>query len=195
MTSKLFALALIAISTASFAATTATTHSPAPKTFSTNKIVPVANTSGSVEPWKGVTETSPIEVGAMVGMNLYGTDVNWSLLGTGAYLLLDKGWADDVDDRVWVELELGPSFFSVAGKNSTGLQYSTHLRWDFSYNEYWTFYGLGGLGGYLLPSALGSSFTIHPRFGGGVQYQTKTALMFRGEISHEFMGVGFGFNF
>jgi hypothetical protein len=149
----------------------------------------------AAENWKGTTETSPLELGAMTGMNIYGSDVNWSVLFTGAYLLNDKGWADDIDDRIWAELELGPSFFSTGGGSSTGMQYSAHLRWDFTYNEYWTVYGLGGLGGFILPSSLGSAFTLHPRFGVGLEYQTKTALMFRGEISHEFIGVGVAFNF
>jgi len=155
----------------------------------------LSSARADVEPWKGNTVTSPIELGVLGGMNLYGDDANWSLLGTGAYLIADQGWADDIDDRVWAELQLGPAFFSQGGDNSTGLQYSVHLRWDFTYNEYWTFYGLGGLGGFVLPSSLGSDFTIHPRFGLGVEYQTKTALMFRGEISHEFMGVGIALNF
>ena len=147
------------------------------------------------ESWKGHTLTSPLELGVLSGMNLYGKDVNWSVLMTGAYLINETGWVDDVDDRVWIEVEAGPAFFSVPIGNQTGLQYSAHLRWDFTYNEYWNFYALGGVGGYHLPVNLGDALTIHPRFGVGVQYQTKVALMFRAEISAEFMGVGVGFNF
>jgi hypothetical protein len=147
------------------------------------------------EKWKGNTVVSPIEVGAMAGMNLYGSDVNWSMLGTGAYLIAPTGWADDVDDRVWAELELGPAFFSRGNLSSTGLQYSTHLRWDFTFDSDWTFYGLGGLAGYKLPNLYGGSFTIHPRFGVGAQFQTKAAVMFRAELSHEFIGAGLSFQF
>jgi hypothetical protein len=149
------------------------------------------------EPWKGKTVTSPFELGVLSGANLYGKDVNWSVLFTGAYLINEEGWAQDLDDRVWVELEMGPSFFSVPGtlSNEAGLQYSAHLRWDFTYNEYWTLYALGGIGGFSLPASFGSTNTIHPRFGVGAQYQTKAALMFRAEISAEFMGAGIGFNF
>lgn len=150
------------------------------------------------EPWKGQTITSPIELGAMSGAAFYGNDVNWSVLLTAAYLIDDSGWAQDLDDRLWVELELGPSFFdlpNVLNSSETAMQYSAHLRWDFTYNEYWTFYGLGGIGGYALPKALGSGFTIHPRFAAGVQYQTKAAMMFRAELSAEFVGAGIGFNF
>ena len=153
------------------------------------------STAHAAEPWKGHTEVSPVEVGLMSGLSLYGKDANWGVLATGAYLIDAQCWASDIDNRVWIEGEAGPAFFGVNGHNQTGFQYSVHLRWDFTYNEYWTFYGLGGLGGFVLPSSLGSSFTIHPRFGAGVEYQTKTPLMFRGEVSQDFMGVGIALNF
>ena len=149
----------------------------------------------AADPWKGHTDVSPIEVGLMSGLSLYGKDANWSVLASGAYLILPQGWAQDLDNRVWLEVEGGPAFFGVNGHNSTGFQYSAHLRWDFTYNEYWTLYGLGGLGGFILPNVLGSSFTIHPRFGAGVEYQTKTPLMFRGEVSQDFFGLGIALNF
>lgn len=149
------------------------------------------------EPWKGHTLTSPFEFGTMAGMNLYGKDVNWAVLMTGAYLIDDDGWAQDLDDRIWIEVQAGPSFFSSGGvlTSQTGLQYHAHLRWDFTYNEYWTVYGLGGFGGYRLPSNFGDTLTFAPRFGAGVEYQTKAALMFRGEISADFIGAGVAFNF
>jgi hypothetical protein len=147
------------------------------------------------EDWKGNTVVQPYEFGALTGMSLYGSQANYGILGTAAYLLKDKGWAQDLDNRIWAELEMGPTFFSTPLGTHTGLQYSLHIRWDFTLNEYWTFYGLGGLGGFALPSALGSSFTIHPRFGAGAEYQTKTALMFRAEVSEDFTGVGVAFNF
>ncbi|MBS1958745.1 MAG: hypothetical protein JST80_04660 [Bdellovibrionales bacterium] len=148
------------------------------------------------EPWKGKTVVPPIELGAMGGAAIYGKDVNWSILMTGAYLIDDAGWATDLDDRLWVELQAGPSFFSTSVVNSqTGLQYHIHLRWDFTYNEYWTVYALGGLGGFSLPSGFGNTFTMAPRFGAGVEYQTKAALMFRGEVSADFIGAGIALNF
>ncbi len=147
------------------------------------------------EPWKGQTEVRPVELGLMAGAAIYGNEVNWSSLATMAYLLKNQGFLDEIDDRLWIEMELGPTFFSTANSNQTGLQYSAHLRWDFSYNETWTVYSLGGLSGFGLPKSLGSSFTIHPRFGAGVQYQTKAALLFRGEVSAEFIGLGVALNF
>ena len=151
--------------------------------------------SYAAENWKGHTEASQFEFGVMSGLSSYGMSSAWGLLANGAYLIKPTGWIDDIDDRVWLEGQAGPAFFS--GSAGTGFQYSAHLRWDFTMNEYWTFYSLGGLAGYVLPStmATGSSFLVHPRFGAGVEYQTKTALMFRGEVSAEFTGVGIALNF
>ncbi len=150
----------------------------------------------AAENWKGHTEVSPYEFGVLTGLTLYGTEAGWGFLANGAYLLQPNGWLDDIDDRLWLEVEAGPSFFTApTGGTGTGFQYSTHVRWDFTYNEYWTVYGLGGIGGLVAPGYLGSKFSIHPRFGGGVEYQTKSALMFRGEVSAEFMGLGIALNF
>ena len=152
--------------------------------------------SSFAENWKGNTVSSPIEIGTMAGMSLYGSKASWSWLGTGAYLIEPKGWIDDIDDRLWVELELGPTFFSQSGSNQTGMQYAAHLRWDFTMDENWTFYALGGIGGYHLPTAInGGGMTVNPRFGVGAEYQTKLPLMFRMELSHEFLGAGVAFNF
>lgn len=155
----------------------------------------ISHSSYAAENWKGKTESPPFEVGGMLGMNLFGDDINWSVLGTGAYLIVPEGWVDDIDERIWAELELGPSFFSAGGLKKTGLQYSGHIRWDFTFNQEWTFYALGGLGGYYLPENFGSHLTVAPRFGMGAQYQSKLPMMFRGEFSHEFIGVGLSFNF
>lgn len=147
----------------------------------------------AAENWKGHTEVSPFEVGVLTGLSGYGVQNAWGVLGTGAYLIQPNGWVDDIDERVWAELELGPAFFS--SNLGTALQYSLHIRWDFTMNEYWTMYALGGISGYSLPNSLGGVFSLRPRFGAGVEYQTKTALMFRGELSAEFIGVGIALNF
>jgi hypothetical protein len=131
----------------------------------------------------------------MTGTSIYGSSANWGVLASAAYLLKNNSLIDSLDDRIWAEVEMGPTFFNQNAQSHTGLQYEAHLRWDFSYNEYWTFYALGGFGGFVLPTALGGSFTVHPNFGGGAEYQTKTALLFRGELTSDFMGVGIGLNF
>jgi len=147
------------------------------------------------EAWKGRTTVRPLEFGLMSGAAIYGSDVNWSILPSVAHLLKDRAFAEDIDNRVWIEGQFGPTFFSSHQKSQTGLQYSVHLRWDFNLNEHWMFYGLGGLSGFGLPKAYESSFTLHPRFGAGAEYQTKTALMVRGEISAEFIGLGAALQF
>lgn len=155
-----------------------------------------SNQSFAAEDWKGHTEVSPVEFGVLTGLSLYGTETAWGFLANGAYLVQPNGWVDDIDERIWLEVQAGPAFFSApAGSTGTGFQYSTHARWDFTMNEYWNFYALGGLGGYVAPGYLGSKFSIHPRFAMGAEYQTKSALMFRGEVSAEFMGVGVALNF
>lgn len=151
--------------------------------------------SSFAENWKGHTDTSPIELGTMGGMSLYGSKASWSWLGTAAVLIQPDGWIEDIDERVWAEIQLGPTFFSLNGLNQAGMQYSAHLRWDFTYDQDWTFYALGGLGGYYLPSMLGGTMTVHPRFAGGAEFQTKLAMVFRMELSHEFIGAGVAFNF
>jgi hypothetical protein len=154
-----------------------------------------SSTTFASEDWKGHTETSPIEIGALTGFGIEGSDTSWSVLGTAAYLLVPQGWATDIDNRVWVEGELGPSFFDNGGAAHSALQYAADLRWDFTLNEEWTFYGLGGLGGFVLPDYLGRGFTVHPRFGVGAEYQTKTSIMFRGEVASDLLALGIAFNF
>ncbi len=153
----------------------------------------------SGENWKGTTHVLPFEAGVMTGAALYGSHLNWTLLGTGAYLLKDKAFVPDIDDRIWAELKMGPTFFTTNGNESTGLQYQANLRWDFTLNETWTFYALGGIAGYSLPRSYGDGFggyfTLHPNTGVGAEYQTKAALMLRAEISSDFMGFGVAFNF
>ncbi len=150
----------------------------------------------AADPWKGHTDVPPIEVGLMGGGAIFGSSTNFGVLASGAYLIKKDGWINDIDNRVWVELEMGPTFFDVAGRDHTGMEYSAHLRWDFTYDEYWTLYALGGLGGFVLPDAVSSSsFAIHPRVGLGAEYQTKVALLFRGEVSADFIGIGVGTNF
>ena len=147
------------------------------------------------ELWKGHTTVRPLEVGLLSGFSIYGDQANWGVLPAVAKLIKEKGFAEDIDNRVWIEGQLGPTFFSNHGVSKTGMQYSAHLRWDFTMNEIWTFYGLGGLGGFFLPSTYSSGFTLHPRFGAGAIYQTKTALMLRGEVSAEFIGAGVALQF
>jgi hypothetical protein len=155
----------------------------------------ISSSAFADEDWKGHTDVSPVEIGLMTGTAIYGSSANWGVLASGAYLIKNNAFIDSLDDRIWAEVEMGPTFFNQNAQSHTGLQYNAQLRWDFSYNEYWTLYALGGFGGFVLPTALGGSFTVHPRFGGGAEYQTKIALLFRGELTSDFIGLGIGLNF
>ena len=153
------------------------------------------NSAFAETPWKGHTEVPPIELGLLTGMSIYGSGANWGVLATGAYLIKKEGFVSDIDNRVWAELELGPTFFSSSGSSHTGTQFNLQARWDFTYNEFWTFYSIGGVGAFILPDVLGGAFTLHPRFGLGAEYQTKIALLFRSELTADFIGLGVSFNF
>lgn len=157
-------------------------------------ILGAATPGFSQENWKGDTQVAPLEVGAMYGLSLFGSDLNPSLLGTVAKKLND-GILDDVDERLWAEAHFGPTFFSEGSRSATGIQYSLHARWDFTYNADWTFYAVGGAGGFSLPEGFGDKFTLAPRFGVGVNYQTRLPLMFRAEVTSNFVGGGIAFNF
>ncbi len=148
----------------------------------------------SAEEWKNKTSSPPFEFGVITGASLFGSSVGWGILGTAAYLIVPDGWIEDIDERVWVEGFFGPAIFSE-GRTETALQFSTHLRWDFTKNTEWTFYAVGGAGGFFLPSIYGNAFTIHPRFGVGTEFQTKSPVVLRAEVTSDFIGVGAGLNF
>lgn len=159
-------------------------------------ILPLAFSAGvaNAEDWKGNTTYSNIEVGALVGGSTFGTDFGFSTLGSVAYQIAPEGWIEDIDERVWTELQMGIAFFNQ-GSTQTALQYSAHLRWDFTKDDSWTIYALGGLAGYFLPAIYGNSFTMRPRVGLGALFQTKLPVSFRGEVSAEFIGLGAVFHF
>lgn len=149
----------------------------------------------AAEPWKGTTLARPVEAVLMSGLSIYGSEAAFGVLTGGAYLVKDRHFVGEIDNRVWAEVLIGPAFFSTTNSTLTGFQYSAHARWDVNYNEAWTAYALAGLSGYQLPDRLGGSFTVHPRVGLGVKYQTKSALLLRGEVSAEFIGAGVALNF
>lgn len=192
MNSKPFHSLLIVLFIFSLPARAADAQGSAPPVATTaaKPSTPVAG-----EPWKGTTTVRPFEAGLMSGVSIYGNRGVWSVLPSAAFLLKDRAFIADLDNRVWAELQAGPAFFSAGTTTHAAFQYSLHLRWDFNYNETWTFYGLGGFSGYGFPSSLGGAFTFHPRFGAGAEYQTKSPLMIRGEVSAEFIGLGAAFNF
>jgi hypothetical protein len=151
---------------------------------------PTAN-AAPVEDWKGKAYDKNFQASVMSGMTIMGTAVGFGLMASFAGKILDKGFIPDISNQVFLEGTLGPTFMSAG----TGWQMGAHLRWDFHKNEFWTFYSLGGFGWDIIPNGFTNLVAFHPRFGGGVLWDLFPQISLRGEISHEFIGVGAAFMF
>ncbi len=138
--------------------------------------------------FKGEVPPGEIQAGMLLGLSMINSSGGFSLLGTVARPIVEKGWADDVADQVLLELELGPAFFS----GDSGLLFSTHLRWDFHKDADWAFFALGGLFG---RAGLGGGWPLYPRFGVGALQKLQSNLWLRGEVSAELIVVGATFPF
>lgn len=141
----------------------------------------------SAEPWKGASRTQEFDVGGLIGMGIYGSDVGFSLLGTVAKKIINRGWVPDINDQVFVEAVLGPQFMP----DDDAFIYSFRLRWDFGYDDFWTFYASGGLGG----SVRSDSWRLFPELGVGALARVASAVAIRGEVSHRWLLVGVNFSF
>lgn len=138
--------------------------------------------------WPGRTENWTL--GVLPGVATINSSTGFALQFAGAYRIIEKGFAPDISNQVFVELQAGP-FTTSRG---SAFLYSAHLRWDFMLNGDWTFYGLGGLGGNKQGEELGSQFQLLPRFGVGallnLERQTHLPLDLRGELSRELIAIG-----
>lgn len=141
----------------------------------------------STEDWKGKSPTNELEVGGLTGLGIFGNQAGYSVLGTIAKPITRRGFVSDVNDSVSIEGAAGAIF--VAGTGA--FMYGAHLRWDFQKDSTWTFYALGGVGGFIAPSSISTTqFLLFPRFGAGVLAHVWDNFAIRGEISHELIGVG-----
>jgi hypothetical protein len=138
--------------------------------------------------WPGRTEVWTL--GVLPGLATINSNTGFALQFAGAYRMIEKGFAPDISNQVFVELQGGP-FTTSRG---SAFLYSAHLRWDFMLNQDWIFYGLGGLGGNKQGADLGNQFQLLPRFGVGallnLERQTHLPLDLRGELSRELIAVG-----
>lgn len=134
------------------------------------------------EDWKGPSPAPKFYFGGLAGMGVLDTAIGFSLLGTAAIRLVERGFANDINNQVFLEGQAGPVFF----RGLTAFQYHVHLRWDFNKNEDWTFYAIGGLGGIL---ATGRT-VFYPHFGVGAMWHVFARFSLRAELSHEFTGMG-----
>jgi len=124
--------------------------------------------------------------GAMSGLGVIDSYGGVAILGTASLTVLDHGFIPDISNSVATEIEAGPMITSGHG----AFWYSLHMRWDFQKDNDWTFYALAGLAGNGTPSSLGGHFEIWPRFGAGAMYKITSGILLRGEVSHEFTGIG-----
>lgn len=147
---------------------------------------PKAIETDSSEDWKGQPDSSEVHLGALTGLAILDFTTGFALLGTASKKIIHHGFINEINDSVSIETELGPVF-----TQSTAIfSYSLHLRWDFEMNEKWTFYALGGLGGYITGSTFNNSFAMFPRFGLGTFFRVSDLILIRGEISHELVAAG-----
>jgi hypothetical protein len=147
------------------------------------------------EDWKGQPTPFNWNAGLMAGLGVINSNAGFTVLFTGARKILNVGFAPDINNQVFGEIQMGP-FIGSAGHAT---MFNLHARWDFVRNLEWTYYGFGGVGGNVADSGLGSSFQLLPRFGVGaiwsLEEQTKYPLFVRGEISREFIGAGLSVGF
>lgn len=145
--------------------------------------------------WNWPLPTHDWTLGAVPGVATINTNTGFSIQFAAARKLINKGFAPDISNQVFAEIQAGP-FTSSGG---SALLYSAHLRWDLILNSDWTFYALGGLGGSKTGASLGNDFQLLPRFGIGalldLQKQTHLPLALRGELSRELIGIGAQFRF
>jgi hypothetical protein len=136
--------------------------------------------------FKGKDDTSEFGVGALAGMGILDNHAGFALLPTLAKKIVNRGFVPDITNNVWIEVEAGPLFVS----GGTAFTYSAHLRWNFDKDAQWTLYALGGLGGDVTGASLGDRFELYPRFALGAILRVAPNISLRGEISHEFIGLG-----
>lgn len=147
----------------------------------------VATGASAAEDWKGETRIRSWTLGAVTGLVVVDGIYGFGIEGQFARKIVDKGFAEDISNQVWIEVGVGPA----VANGTWGAIYSTHLRWEFHQNSTWTFYALGGLGG----SVMGVSTRLFPRFGVGTLYHLMDNLAIRGEVSHELIAGGVSFSF
>jgi hypothetical protein len=150
-----------------------------------------AKDSGSTEPWKGPSPEEDFSVGAMAGVGFLNSDPGFTLLGTAAVKILDRGFVGDINDQVFLEVAFGPLIQSTG----TDLAYSLHLRWDFHRDDEFALYAIGGLGGVFVTEAIRGDTVIYPRFGIGLLYDVALNVSIRAELSREWMTAGVIFRF
>jgi opacity protein-like surface antigen len=145
------------------------------------------------EDWKWPLAEHEWTAAVLPGVGIINNSAGFTLQGAIAKKIMHQGFAPDMNNQVFVEVQAGP--YTTGG--GSALLFSTHLRWDFTLNGDWTFYALGGLGGNATSERLGNQFQLLPRFGVGgvldIERQTHAPIGIRGELSRELIGIGVQF--
>jgi hypothetical protein len=152
---------------------------------------PKTKSESSSEPWKGPPAEENFTAGAMAGAGFSNVNAGFLVLGTAAIKIVNRGFADEIDDQVFVEAAAGPL---VSGLG-TDVVYSVHLRWDFQRDDNLSLYAVGGFGGVLVTQAIRGPSLIYPRFGLGLFYSIQGNLSLRAELSREWITAGVSFKF
>ena len=87
--------------------------------------------------WKGPSPETDFTFGTMAGGGVIDSTVGFGIPITLSKKILNRGFAPDMNNQVFLELYGGPLFIS----GGTAFQYSLHLRWDFLKDTEWGFYG------------------------------------------------------
>lgn len=182
----LYFIATAGLSTAAFAETpTARPVSAAPAS--------APKYGAGYEDWKWPASEHDWTAAVIPGVGIINSSAGFTLQGALAKKIMHQGFAPDINNQVFVEVQAGP--YTTGG--GSALLFSTHLRWDFTLNQDWMFYALGGLGGNVTSERLGDQFQLLPRFGAGavldIERQTGVPIGLRGELSRELIGIGVQF--
>lgn len=141
----------------------------------------------SVEDWKGADPTHEVMFSAMSGLGVINSSAGFGLVGAISKKIVNHGFVPDISNQVYIEAEMGPVFSNSANP----FWFSTHLRWDFHKDSNWSLFALGGTTGQIVGTGAGSSqFNLFLRTGIGAFYHINEQLSVRGELSHEFTGLG-----
>lgn len=146
------------------------------------------------ELWKGLPPENSFQVGGLLGLGLSGKESSSNLLFSGSTVIHQAGFIDDINDRAWLDLELGPNFFT----QGTGFVINALFRMDFTMNDFWTFFAAGGIGSTTLPKGVASGdsvLTVYPHIVVGAFYRLSDKVSLKMQMSHAITGFGVALDF
>lgn len=151
----------------------------------------------AAEPWKVEPPKSAWGIGALFGLGLAPGGTGLAMTGLVSRRIAHSTFITDISNDLHAEIQAGPVLYFGAATNQWiwTLANSLHGRWDFHYDERWTFSAIGGLGFALTSFSGVYQYAIYPRFAVGAIYHFTPVFALRGEVSHEQTVVGSMFSF